>query len=153
MRGWVSGWALSTPMWCSSPFVIERRDVDPARIVAHLGRPVELERLVLDVEAQAREGLLVALEERGRATPGDPVQGRDPLLAVQNQHAKGRRGRSRPPYKRTVGLSLPGQQAPDRVVKVQGPHEPANLVTVPHVSPLELRQQHAARVDLIQNGS
>jgi hypothetical protein len=34
----------------------QRRDVDPPWIISHLGGTVELEGLVLDVEAQAREG-------------------------------------------------------------------------------------------------
>ena len=129
----------------------QRRDVDPSRIVTHLGGSVELERLVLDVKAQAGKGLLVALEERGRAASGDPVQGCDPLLAVKNQHAKGRGRRRRAPDDRAVGLGLPGQQAAHWVSAIQRSHESADLITVPDVAALELRQQHAPRVDLIQN--
>ena len=72
----------------------QRGDVDPPRIVSHLGRRVELERLILHVEPQAGERLLIALEEGGRPSAGDAVQGRDPLLAVEDQHPQGwgRRG-------------------------------------------------------------
>ena len=98
----------------------QRGDVDPPRIVAHLGRRVELERLVLNVEAQAGERLLVTLEERGRPAAGDPVQGRDPLLAVEDQHPEGRGRRGLAADHRTVSLGLPGEQAADRVARGTG---------------------------------
>ena len=130
----------------------QRGDVDPPRVVAHLGGRVELERLILHVEPQPGERLLIALEEGGGPSAGDAVQGGDPLLAVEDQHPEGRGCRGLAADQRAVGLSLPGEQAANRVAEVQGPHEPTDLVAVPHVAALELGQQHASRVDLIKNG-
>jgi hypothetical protein len=90
----------------------QRRHVDPARVVAHLGRRVELERLVLHVEPQPRECLLVALEEGGRATAGDPVQRGDPLLAVQDEDPVGGAGRDLAADQRPVGLGLQVSRLP-----------------------------------------
>ena len=120
----------------------------------HLGRRIELERLILDIEAQPGKRLLVALEEGGRPSAGDAVEGRDPLLAVQDQYPEGRgRGyRGLAPYQRTVRHGLPGEQAANRIAEVQGAHQPADLVAVPYVATLELGQQHASRVDLVKNG-
>ncbi len=46
-------------------------DADPARVVPHLGRGVELEHLALHVEVQPREGLLVTIEELRRLTANE----------------------------------------------------------------------------------
>jgi hypothetical protein len=48
---------------------------------------------------------------------------------------------------------LPGEQPADWIPAVQADWIPADLVTVPHVAALELRQQHAPRANLIRNGS
>ena len=131
----------------------QRGDIDPPRVLAHLGRRIELERLILDIEAQPGKRLLVALEEGGRLSAGDAVEGRDPLLAVQDQYPEGRgRGyRGLAPYQRTVCQGLPGEQAANRIAEVQGAHQPADLVAVPYVATLELGQQHASRIDLVKN--
>lgn len=124
--------------------------VDPAVVVAHLGRRVELECLVLDVEAQPGERRRVAFEEGRRASPDHAVQRGDPLLAVQQQ-APHTTTRGVPTHRLRVGLGLPEQQAADRITAVERPHETPDLVAVPHVSALELRQQNAAGVDLVEN--
>ena len=129
----------------------QRGDIDPSRVIAHLGRRVELERLILDVEAQPGERLLVALEEGGRPSAGDAVEGRDPLLAIQDQHPEGGGCRGLAADQRAVRQGLPGEQAANRIPEVQGAHQPADLVAVPHVATLELGQQHASRIDLVKN--
>src|SRR5262249_36771379 len=126
-------------------------DVDPPRVTLHLGRRVELERLVFDVEMQAGEGLLVALEERWRLATGDPIQRGDPLLPVQYQHPDSRSPDHLPPPRCAIGLDLPDQQTANRIVTVEEPHEATDLVAVPDIAPLELRQQDAPKVDLKQN--
>ena len=117
----------------------QRRDIDPARVIGHLGRRVELEGLVLHMEPEPGEYPFIPLEEGGRAPAGDPVQGGDPLLPVQDKDPEG--GGCLGLFaadERAVGPRLPGQQAADRVTEVQGPHEPADLVSVPYVAALEL---------------
>src|SRR5262249_44291529 len=126
-------------------------DVDPPRVAVHLGGRVELERLVFDVEMQAGEGLLVALEERWRLATGDPIQRGDPLLPIEDQHSDSGSPSRLSPYRCAVRLGLPGQQATYRIVTVERPHEATDLITVPDVAPLELRQQDAPGVDLEQD--
>ena len=63
----------------------ELGDVDPKRVALHLDGLEELEGLVLEVEAQPREGLSVAVEERRRSAAGDAVERGHALLAVQDE--------------------------------------------------------------------
>jgi len=61
----------------------------------------------------------------------------DPRNAAdQDAHAVGGHGPAA--YRGALSLGLPGEQAADRVAEVQGPHEPADLLAVPHVATLEL---------------
>ena len=136
----------------ADPLLHQLRDVDPERVVLHLQRRVELERLVVEVEVQPGECLGVAVEEPGRPAADDAVERGDPLLAVEQEldDAGGER-----PVAAGVGVLGPGrpdQQAADRVLAVEREHEAADLVAVPDVAALELGQGHAAQVDLAQDG-
>lgn len=126
-------------------------DVDPQRVVGHLGGGVELEDLVLQVEVQAGEDLGVALEEPGRDAPDDAVEGGDALLAVEEE--PGRAPRRRRPTSASdggrAGRRHPHQQAAHRVLAVQRGHEAADLLAVPDVAPLELGQGHIRAVYLV----
>lgn len=52
------------------------------------------------------------------------------------------------------GLRLrgPNQQATDGTELVKGVEQPAPLVGIPDVAPLELRQGHVAAVDVVEDG-
>ena len=97
------------------PLVHSDGDVDPPRVVPHLDRRVELERLVLEVEAQPGERLALPSKNRGRPAADDAVERRDPLLTVEDQDPEGRGDQGLAANQRAVGLGLPGQQAADRV--------------------------------------
>jgi hypothetical protein len=125
-------------------------DVDPERVVLHLDRAVELERLGLDVEPQVAERLRVALEEGGRRAADDAVQRGDALLAVQQQRTGAAR-RRRTTHRLARGVGLPHQQRADRVTLVQRAHQAAHLIAVPDVAALELGQEHRSGVNLIED--
>jgi hypothetical protein len=108
--------------------------------------------LVLEVEVQAREGLPVAIEALRRLAADQAIERRYSLLAVEQELDAAR----------LEGLVAPGvgirclrrsrKQAADRVLPVEGVHQPANLLAVPHVAPLELRQGHGPEIDLVEDG-
>jgi hypothetical protein len=112
---------------------------------------VELELLGLDVEPQVAEGRGVALEERWRLAPDDPEQRRDALLPVEKQLLLTRDDRRATPNRLLAALGLPDEQRADRKAEIQRAHQPADLIAVPHVPALELRQEHRSRVDLVQD--
>ena len=88
----------------------QRGDVGPERVVLHLDRAVELERLGLDVEPQVPERLRIAFEEGGRRAADDAVQRGDALLAVEQQRAGAAR-RRHAPHRLVRGVGLPHQAA------------------------------------------
>ena len=51
-----------------------------------------------------------------------------------------------------LGLCHPDQQSTDRVALVEGSEQTPHLVAIPHVAPLELRQDHVAAVDVVEAG-
>jgi len=127
-------------------------DIDPARIVPHLRGGIELERLALEVEIQAREGLSVAVKKLRWLAADQAVERRDPLLAVEQElDAAGLEGLV-PPSVGILRLRRPYQQAAHRMLPVERVHQPANLLAVPDIAPLELGQGHRSEVDLVEDG-
>lgn len=134
------------------PFFQQLRDVDPEGIVLHLHGLKELERLTGEVEAEPGEGLGVAVEELRRAAADDAVERRHALLAVEEQlddtggewpvAAMGRRPR----------LGGPHEQPADGMAAIEGVEQTADLVAVPDVAALELREGHVAAVDVVEDG-
>ncbi len=128
------------------------RNVHPQRVVAHLERLVEREHFVAEVEAQVGERALVPFEEGGSLPADKAVERSDALLPVEQElHEAGRQLLTTPRVRRLCRRH-PDQQAAHWVPQVQGLHQPSNLVSVPHVAALELRQRDAAEVDLVQSG-
>ena len=127
-------------------------DIDPERIVLHLHRLVEGEDLLSEMEAEPGEGLGVAIEELRRLAAHHAIEGGHALLAIEQElhHASGQLAIAA----MGGGLRLrgPDQQAADRMALVERIEQPAHLVAIPDVAPLELGQGHVAAVDVVEDG-
>ena len=100
---------------------------------------VEPELFGFDVEVQPRENARVPVEELGRLPANDSVDRGHSLLAVKEELHDTRRGAS---LRRGTGRpsTPPHEEASHRVPAVERVLESADLVTVPHVTPLEFGQ-------------
>lgn len=90
------------------------RHIDPARIVAHLGRSLELEGLALDVEPQARERPLRSPGRTLAACRGTLRTWTDALLSVEYQDSDALGSQACASNGRALSLNLPGPQATNR---------------------------------------
>ena len=149
---WISGQSRDKLTEACGALLQEPCDVDPKGIVLHLHRLEELERLAGKMESQPREGLGIAVEKLRRATANDAVERRHSLLAVKEQlHDPSRKGALAPVVCRT-GFSGPDEQPSDGMAAVEGVKKSADLVAVPDVASLKLRQRHVAAVDVVEDG-
>ena len=127
------------------------RDVDPAGVILHLHRLVELERLRFQVELQPGERLDVSVEEARRSTADHAVERRHALLTVEQQLHDSRGKRTVAAMIRGLGLGRPDQQPADRMAAVERIEQAADLVAVPNVAALKLGEGHVPAVDMVEN--
>jgi hypothetical protein len=125
--------------------------IDPQRIVLHLHRLVEGEGLRVQVEAQSGEGVGVAVEELGRPAARHAVERGHALLTVEQELDDAGCERCVAAMGGGHGLGGPHQQPTDRMAAVERVEQPPDLVAVPDIAALELRQRHVAVVDMIEN--
>ena len=104
------------------------------------------------MEVKPGERLGVAVEELRRLAAHDAVEGRHPLLAVEQQLHHARRELAIAAMGGGLRLRGPDEQAADGVALVERIHQPAHLVAIPDVAPLELGQGHVAAVDVVEDG-
>ena len=126
--------------------------VGPQRIALHLHRLVELESLGLQMKAQCRERLGVAIKELWRPPTHHTVQGGHALLAVEHElhHPRGKRAVTT--MRGGLRLGGPHQEPANRMAAVERVEQTAHLIAVPDVAALELGQSHVPAVDVVEDG-
>src|SRR5690606_33403410 len=94
----------------------------------------------------------VTVEELRWPASNDAVKGRNSLLPIQQQLHRPRRQLPITASIGLLGLSLPDQEASNRVSPVERIHQILHLRTAPNIAPLELRQSDAAEINLVKDG-
>jgi hypothetical protein len=74
------------------------------------------------------------------------------LLAVEEQFDDARRERPVAAVGGRPRFRGPHEQTADGMATIEGIEQPAHLVTVPDVTPLELWERHVAAVDVVEDG-